>query len=113
MSCCDMSCSDEGTSMKGAENAHEKNSMCARGNLTRSRVNRTTKINASFVRCDEVERLNSSSNPVSALIYWTNFAAMALSQGYKPRRRETRAFPGYRISEQSLLQIQDPVNCLN
>lgn len=99
--------------MKGAENAHMKELYVRAGNLTRSRVKRTTKINASFVRCDEVERLNSSSNPVSALIYWTNFAAIALSQGYKPRRRETRAFPGYRISEQSLLQIQDPVNCSN
>lgn len=85
--------------------------LCAREAISvRSYVKRTTKINASFVRCDEIERLNSSSNPVCALIYWTKFTAMALSQGHKPRRRETRAFTGYRNSEQSLLQFQDPVN---
>jgi len=74
--------------MKGAANAHER-TLCAREAISvRSGVKRTTKINASFVRCEEFERLNSSSNPVYALSYWTNFAAMALSQGHKPRRSE-------------------------
>lgn len=91
--------------MKGAANTHK--TLCAREAISvRSDVKRTTKINASFVRCDEVERLNSSSNPVSALMYWTSFTAMALSQVHKPRRRETRAFPGYEIQSRDYCRFR-------